>query len=520
MNSIKQFILVLIIYTCSMAFIVKGQVTNSSDWKNKDIIIFTQDNKYGMLDYDHKTILSPIYDTIIPFQEYNLYITKKENQFGYSIKQWKKKDFEKEDTWIISDESYDSLFFSSELRILVYRQNNKYGFIDFKLYDTYQRKYKYSMGELSKTENKYDTVFFTDKNLLILRQDSLYGMINRYRDKMPPQFDTPPKTPYMKEGSSSIIVQHQNKFGILPYAYSQEQADLPFDEEPLHYKHYFYFVKKEGLWGVVNANYKTQKESDNICEIVPCDYEELTRLKTDLRHIIAIDYNPFDNNRVSDGFIGGVFTTTVGKTFVINDYIDHPSYSNRNKYFTLKPTWNGHLVIQDSTYEYLFNKIHKLNFYALLKIEREETEWRKSMGNYFIRNAAGGTSYVNGPTEPYEINKLKAVITYYRDHDSLVQLHAFEEEADSITYDILYSSGTGIYYRGSERGFGFVLKSTQLNKSKYIHEFFDYYGTLMYTVKSKYPITHWRSTGFPTYEFSNYEKRICGYNGSKSKFYK
>lgn len=519
-NTIKQFIL-LLIYICGIAPTVKGQITFSNEWKDEDVIIFTQDDKYGLLDYDHSTILKPIYDEIIPYRKFNIYIARKGNQFDYAIKQWKREDVVKEDTWMISDEHYDSLFFTDKLNSLIYRKGNQYGLIVLGFYKTYHRKYDYSIYKLSKKEEEYDTIFIADDNILILRKDNLYGMINNRGKEVPPQFDTPPKVLNVWGGGRRIIIQHQNKFGIVPLIYSEKEMDLPFDEEPIHYKDNFYFAKKDGLWGVINVNARPKKEKDNFRIMVSYDYKELTQLTNNIRHLIGISYNPYDSPYSGNGFAGGVFTTTVGKQLIVNDlYFDAFATEDNERYYTLRPTYNGHLVVQDSIYEYLFNEIDEHNNYALIKVKREGLESGRLYGNYFIRNAASGTSYIKGPIEPYEKNKLRAVITYRKEDDSLVILHAFDEEADSITYDILYSSGTGILYGGSEPGFGFILKSTQLKEDRYKHEFFDYYGTLLYSVKSAYPVTRWESSGYPNYMFSYYGRKVCVYNGTSKKFHR
>lgn len=512
MISIKNLTIIIFIIWNVISTAI-AQPINSS-WKSKDVIIFEQDNKYGMIDYDNKSILKPIYDEIISYPKYNLYIAKKENKFSYAIKQWGNQKNVEEDVWIHSNELFDSLFYYTKFNSLVYRQNNKYGFIYFELYKTNHYKYEYSMCNISKEINEFDTIFPMTDYFLIVKKDNLYGAFNKYNKIIEPQFKTLPK---LSNNNRLMIVQNEDKFGAFNYYNFPKKITFPFDEAPIDFKNDFYFAKKEGLWGLIYPNIEEFKNETPFFEIIPFNYEKLTDIKKDLRYVIFIGYNPFDKYSGND-FVGEVFTTTVGTSLSITGYIYHPSY--KNYYYTYTPMLNGQPIVQDSINEYLFNEIDRFDTYAVLKVQRTKQENLISRGNYFIRNAASGSSYMNGPTEPYEKQKLKSVITYQVKNDSLIQLYAFNVEADSITYDILYSSGTGVLYRGHEQGFGFVLKSSRLKEQKFLHEFFDYYGTLLYSIKSKHPITHWNSTSFPFYEFSNYGIRVCRYNGDIKRFYR
>lgn len=521
--------------------------------------IFSSEKKYGIIDnLDNKVAVPPNYDTIIKcfkhdgFGEKNTnhgFILRRGNKSYFVLRQYLKTGFSRSKDyafgqhwgevnsikWQIVEQEFDTLFPIQEIS-----KNRKDS--DFKVYELYQ-------GDTCL--NNYTTTFTLayrkGKKLGLLTYDRVSRVMEkRFNNGIenskvvysleniqiyPTKYDKIMSLPFTRGDSRYVdlkflTTENEGKYGIISLEDNYE-LEPQFDVPPIklitnYSEERHYYVKKNGLWGVIYL-----RENDSVPFVyISYQYQELNEIGKNLRWV------NMEQGKSSTGFyltkedeplkmefivkyksLG--FTTEKDKDgyYRLNEnYI--PKYE---KHITFIPTMNGKPIIQEKDYEYFCANYEKIGdtsqFFFILKSKRTNL-------NDNIYKKEG--DMLNRATP-------NSLVIYCLVNDNFNLLSEFTEESEKIRYNIINEH--------REFNCNFILKSTLLENGKYKHEFFTLERKKTYELISKFPIDY---REFPIEDWKTYssdwhvlkfyteipgkkktkKKTVCHYNVKTKQFYK
>lgn len=554
--------------------------------------IISNNGKYGIVDNDRKNIVIPIeYDTIIEGSKSESYgyidyahsfILRKNNKYYFALKKWWKINTSRERAdgwrtypplegkdstkWELFNQEFDTLYrfeklivvyhsdknatiqdyeiylddtcfqISNAIYPVIYRKNKKYGLLTFdrttRIFGRYvtgnlsYKRMEYSIDNLQMYPAKYDSIMYlpigngADDNFLVTLNSGKYGLIGLENNiEIEPQFDTVPVKLNLDPNINSSI-----------------------------YKHSYYCVKKNGLWGVVYFNTK----SNDFITCIPFNYQRLADIENqNIRSVDFFELFTFDKDNTKqfqyqDKYISCVYNTledTVHFNFIIRDgETNSPTkWNNTNnreelnkdyippteKQITFSPTINDRPVVQEKEYEYLCtsNIYNIVNSYSgnlgklttplffVLKMDRskdvvnsEYDLYKRGETKKNVVYSAREYTYIS-PRLNYINRKPKAISVYRFVNDSFIPLSEFNDE-DNTTYEVVTEFMDYKHYYTEEKkvtySSDFILKSTQLEPEKYKHEFYTFKGVKLYEITSKYPIDYWKFIETDPFRTSSY----------------
>jgi hypothetical protein len=520
--------------------------------------IFSNDNKYGIIDNESKNLVVPaIYDEIKvhykppwenPRTDTRIYILKQGDKYTYAMKQFWKTTYFHMQTWEEIDSVkwfIDSIYFEElfplgvyfgkskygkiyqgdtclrleqDYYALGYRKNGRRGLITYirnskLLYDIHineqgqnldKRAIRFSLEDIKIYPANYDHVFSLDKELVGFVSDNKYGFIN-LKDgyEIPPEFD-------------DVLV-------------------------PLKYERYYY-ANKNGLWGVIYLN----KYSSDYVVSIPFRYTKIDDIARNLQCVNFYEKRTFKEGEglgtqlqnkytaclYQSGkdvpfqlefiiYDGETFSPTVRNVETNKQELNKEYIPPTERHVTLTPLINNTPVAQQERSEFICihkEKQHVDDTSSLFFILKRDRLWDRNDNHYTNEKTEANAIYVYW----YDFSK-----------DSFVSVYDFAEESENINYTIIVEC--------REFNCNFILKSTSLENEKYKHTFFTFDGSKIYEITSNYPINYWKfpqrdpnrtSSYIPDEDFSlefyteipgkkNLKRKIvCNYNVKTKEFYK
>lgn len=286
--------------------------------KYTDILLFKKDNKYGLINLNGKELTDASFDEIDDFSE-GLFKVKQKGKYGYINRFGKfhtKAHFEEASSF-------------KKMQAIV-KKDNKYGILDLKNKFTLNNDYSF-IGR-----NKNADYYYVKAKDAGAQKEKFY----LYGRDMKKITETSFDTLYASDSISFIRIKNDNKISF----FSLPLKGLSFAgnyEDAMPFKNGFAFIKQNGKWGVVNEKGK---------EILPAAYDE-------------VDYEWFQKalmfSTKKDGKLG--VTDATGKIIVPNEYeviaTALPNYlkvKKAGKWGVIRTT--GGMPVVDFLYDHISNK--------------------------------------------------------------------------------------------------------------------------------------------------------------------
>lgn len=585
--------------------------------------IFSNNGQYGIIDSDSKEVVVPTeYDIILAGSKYESYgyeeyahsfILAKNNKYYFALKKYWKTNISKESAdgwetfpplegndsikWEVFNKRFDTLY-RLELDVTQYRKNATIQDFESYLGDTCFQIYKGLHHVIYNKAGRYGLLTFDRTSRIFgsyvvgqLRYERIVYSIDNIQIH-PAKYDRIMTLPYGNGiDSKNLVTLNNDKYGLLGLGENIE-IEPQFDNVPVRTllttnysisnEQTYYYVKKNGLWGVV---YLTKENVDNYKVAIPFHYKDIKDIKSNLRNINFYTQHfydteeskrmEYDREYAACVYNSSSDTLPVQLNFIIhtgelNERIIRNKNTNKEelnknykppieKYIKFNPLMNGKPIIQQKKHEYLitsniehikYTKLPTTPLFFVLKMDRLDSVYNNDynlVNRGKIKKDEIDTNYFKKINEPFaSVNQRpKAVAIYRFINDRFVPFSEFVDKNESTTYEVVTDFFEYTTYSPDRKRnvyeSNYIQKSTKLENGKYNHTFFTFEGTQVYEITSKFPIDYWRfikrdpnisSSYIPDEDFAlefyteiqgrrkTKEKIVCSYNVKTKQFYK
>lgn len=277
--------------------VIENKDSNNILWYEENVLRVKKDNKYGLIDYNGKEILSTEYDSIEALEGVkNSLIIKKEEKIGLCDNQG---------NIIIEPEYKEIKAIGDDYKngYVVINSDNKYGLVDFTKQVILETKYE----EVKTVPSTNTYVVKEEGKLKIINKDLETLVENKFDD-------------VKQLNSENIVFVKNKKYGIMNTK-GEITTKAEYDNIEYIFDNY-YIAKKSGKYGIIDVNNE---------KIVPFDYEKISyRKEADFIEVEKKDAESTEilNNRFEKQLEGIITEVNIEKGYIRIRTNDEYKYYN------------------------------------------------------------------------------------------------------------------------------------------------------------------------------------------------